>query len=285
MRIVLSDHLRDSLVKRGASEEAAFDAVMSLHGDVAREHKNRRTLRCEIDGRVYFAKIHRPASIIEILKNALRLRWPVLTAEPEWRAIHRLRDLGVPTVSPAGFGVRRVSPWGRESFVITESLDGMVHLDDVVRAWSDWPSAARGRVKRAAIRETAAIARAMHGHGLNHRDFYLNHFMLRPRAWEAFGRSETLELHVIDLHRVQIRRRAPRSMIARDLSGLLFSALDAGITARDGARFLRAYWGDAWRERIRGERWFLRGVIRRAVRVYQGDFGRRPRLPAGLSSF
>jgi heptose I phosphotransferase len=285
MRIVLSDHLRDSLVPRGAGDAAVFDAVMLLKGDVAREHKNRRTLRCEIDGRVYFAKIHRPASIIEILKNVLRLRWPVLTAEPEWRAIHRLRDLGVPTVSPAGFGVRRASWLGRESFVITESLDGMVHLDDVARSWSAWPDAARCRVMRAAIREMAAIARAMHGHGLNHRDFYLNHFMLRPRAWEAFDRGDALGLHVIDLHRVQIRRRVPRSMTGRDLSGLLFSALDAGITSRDGARFLRAYWGASWHERVRGERWFLRGVIRRAVRVYQGDFGRRPRLPVGLSSF
>ncbi|MST95429.1 MAG: hypothetical protein EXS33_09230 [Pedosphaera sp.] len=42
-----------------------------------------------------------------------------------------------------------------------------------------------------------------------------------------------MELFVIDLHRAQLRDRVPARWLVKDLGGLLFSALDCGLTRRD----------------------------------------------------
>lgn len=282
MRIELADHLAAHLPRQGT-----FDAVLSLTGRVFREHKNRRTFRCEIGGRAYFVKVHDRTPPAEFVRNLLHVRWPITSAAPERDAIERLVRLGAPTVRCAGFGERGGTPWTRQSFIITEALEGFIHLDEAVRSWQSLPHQRQSRLKHAAVAELAAIARAMHENGLNHRDFYLCHFMLPQRDFSTFERGDELRLHVIDLHRVQIRPRVPIRWIAKDLSGLLFSSLDLGVTSLDGLRFLRTYWGCGWRERLRqrGTRGFLRHVIRRAVRTYRGDFGRSPALPAGLASF
>src|SRR5262245_45319187 len=97
----LSPHLKQHLASSAGGE---FDAIMAMRGEVVREHKNRRTMRISIGGREYFLKTHEPTSWREILKNALRGRWPVLTAETEWLAIKRLEELGIPTTPSAGCG-------------------------------------------------------------------------------------------------------------------------------------------------------------------------------------
>ena len=74
--------------------------VFALRGRVYREPKggNRRTLRFERAGRGYFLKLHWGVGWREILKNLTSLRAPVLGAGNEWRAIHRLEQLGVSTL-------------------------------------------------------------------------------------------------------------------------------------------------------------------------------------------
>ena len=138
----LSEHLRESLPR---GEE--FGAIMRLDGQVFREQKNRRTFRTQIGSRTYFVKIHRPTSWREILKNALRGRWPVLTAKPEWLAIQALERLGIPTVHAAGFGCRGQFPHALESFIITDELGGMIHLNELPDAASH-ASRASSKLKR-----------------------------------------------------------------------------------------------------------------------------------------
>jgi len=280
MLLILSDHLRDALPR-----EQTFEAVLGVTGEVFREHRHRRTCRCDIGGALYFVKIHGDTGWREILKNVLRGRLPTLTALPEWRAITRLRELGIPTMQVAGVGRRGWNPARLQSFLITHELSGMIHLDEAARRWRDLPSRTRFRLKRQAILELASMARMLHRHGMNHRDFYLCHFMLPDRNFATIKHDEPLNLHVIDLHRVQMRRSAPTRWVAKDLSGLLFSSFDAGLTSRDAMRFLRAYAGDDWRTVLRRKRGFLRHIIRRAVRLYRSEHEREPRLPAGLASF
>jgi heptose I phosphotransferase len=280
MLLTLSDHLRASL-----PQESTFDAVLALNGEVFRAHRHRRTIRCDIGGTRYFVKTHDHTGWREILKNVLRGRLPTLTALPEWHAINRLRELGVPTMQVAGIGRRGWNPARLQSFLITHDLVGMIHLDEAVRRWMNLPASTRFRLKRQAILELASIARSFHHHGMNHRDFYLCHFMLPDRNFAELKRGELLDLHVIDLHRVQMRRSTPSRWVAKDLSGLLFSSLDGGITSGDVLRFLRAFAANDWRAMIRRKRCFLRHIIRRAVRLYRSEHEREPRLPAGLASF
>ena len=81
------------------------------------------------------------------------------------------------------------------------------------------------------------MARKMHRAGINHRDFYLCHFLMD----EPLALDQAPVLHLIDLHRAQIRQNVPRRWLVKDLGGLLFSAFEKGLTSRDLLRFMRLY--------------------------------------------
>lgn len=274
----LSNHLRDNLPADGA-----FDAIMRMDGQPFRHHKHRRTIKVTIGGREYFIKTHGRTAWPEILKNALRGRWPVLTALPEWRAIERLAALGIATTPAAGVGARGVFP-NQESFLATEALQGMVHLDELQDRIALLDRPRRIALRRALVIQAARLARIIHANGLNHRDFYLCHFMVRDRDWSSWRPGDELTLHLIDLHRMQIRHRTPARWAIKDISGLLFSSLDAGLTFTDWLRFLEEYWGRPWRDRWRPSRWWRRMVMWRAVTLYRSEHQRPPRLPARLAS-
>ena len=275
----LSDHLRNNL-----PAASAFDSVLRLTGQEFRHHKHRRTILTTIGGRDYFVKTHGPTAWGEILKNALRGRWPVLTSRTEWDAIRALTALGVPTTPAAGYGVRGTWPHRLESFLVTEALEGMIHLDELPTRLAELSNAIRVPLTRQLIAAIASIARTLHANGLNHRDFYLCHFMIRDRDWSQWLPGDDLRLHVIDLHRMQIRKRTPTRWAIKDISGLLFSSLDAGLTFTDWLRFLKIYWGADWRSQWNARRWWRKLVMWRAVTLYRSEHGRSPRLPAGHSN-
>lgn len=276
--------IEDHLARRLDSDDP-FGAVLRLDGPVYREHKHRRTFRVELDGRPYFVKIHGNTSWAELLKNALRGRWPVLTARTERDAIRRLAALGIPTVAIAGYGCRGRAPAGLESFIVTDALEGTRQMDHLVDDWRALPLRQRHRLRRRVIEEIAHIARRMHGDGVTHRDFYLCHFLVRDRDWSTCDASRPLDVHVIDLHRAELRRTAPARAIRKDLAGLLFSAFDADPSTPEMLRFLEIYDGRPWREGLAARRRLLSRIARRAIRLYRSENGRRPRLPAALASF
>ncbi len=257
-------------------EQGAFDRIMALDGQEFRSLEGRRTLRFELGGRGFFAKLHRGVGWKEIFKNLLQLRLPVLGAQNEWRAIRRLEELGVETMTAVAYGRRGWNPARLESFVVTEELSETVSLEDFCRTWRQTPPPAA--LKRALIEKVGGIARLLHENGVNHRDFYLCHFLLQLSGGTTVP-AVPLRTYLIDLHRVQLRRRTPRRWVVKDLSGLFFSALDIGLTSRDVCRFLRAYRGRPLREVLGGERPFWRRVRQRAVALYRKDFRRNPVLP------
>jgi heptose I phosphotransferase len=241
-----------------------FAAVEALQGEVFRELEARRTLCAEVAGKRYFVKIHRGVGWSEIVKNLFCLRLPVLGADNEWRAIARLQRLGVDTLRGVAFGQRGVNPAKRHSFIITADLAPAVSLEDYCRDWPVRPPPPA--MKRALLRRVAEMARRMHAGGVNHRDFYLCHFLLHLDPAPA---PERLRLSLIDLHRAQLRARTPRRWRDKDLAALYFSALDAGLTRRDVFRFLRHYFDRPLRDVLRDERASLAGLAAEAERLRQ----------------
>jgi heptose I phosphotransferase len=215
----------------------AFASARALQGTVLRELEGRRTLRTEVGGRGYYAKLHRGVGWGEIFKNLVTARLPVLGAEHEWLAIRRLTELGVDTMKAVAFGRRGSNPARLESFIVTEELAPTVSLEDYCRDWPTNPPAPA--LKRALIVRVAEMAGKMHRGGVNHRDCYICHFLLHT---EPAPTPERLRLSLIDLHRAQVRAGAtPRRWRDKDLAALHFSSLEIGLTARDRLRFLRAY--------------------------------------------
>lgn len=242
--------------------EDPFIAVEKLRGQIFRELAGRRTLRTNVAGSNYFVKIHRGVGWPEIVKNLLSLRLPVLGAGNEWRAIRRLTALGVSTMHAVAYGKRGRNPARQHSFIITEALEPTVSLEEFCRDWVTAPPAPV--FKRALIIRVAEMARRMHEGGVNHRDFYLCHFLLHldaPPGPEAF------KLSLIDLHRAQIRHRTPRRWRDKDLAGLYFSALDIGLTRRDVLRFMRKYFNLPLRTILRNEARLLRYLDKEATRL------------------
>lgn len=254
-------YLRDDLARAWAGREP-FAAVDALTGEVHREVANRRTLRFEMGGRAYFAKMHHGVGAAEILKNLLVGKRPIVDADNEYRACRHLAAHGVQTPAVAGFGRRGTNPATRRSFLLTDALLDRESLELLADRWLDAPPPPS--VKRQMIAAVADIARRMHGAGVNHRDFYLCHLLIDGRALARGG----IDLAVIDLHRAQIRAHTPRRWRIRDLGALVFSSLDLGLTRGDRLRFVAAYTGMPAREVLRDQRAFWSAVWRRAERLY-----------------
>jgi len=240
-----------------------FAAVEKLEGEVFRELEARRTLRTEVAGRAYFVKIHRGVGWAEILKNLFSLRLPVLGASNEWRAIRRLEELGVDTMRAVAFGQRGRNPATQHSFIVTEELAPTISLEDFCRDWPSVPPAPR--LKRALIERVAEMAGRMHRGGVNHRDFYICHFLLHL---DPKPTAQALKLSIIDLHRAQVRERLPRRWRDKDLASLYFSALDIGLTRGDVLRFLRVYFAHPLRDVLRDNAALLNELAREAERLH-----------------
>ncbi|MCY1481690.1 Lipopolysaccharide core heptose(I) kinase RfaP [compost metagenome] len=245
-----------------------FVEVERLQGQVYRELEGRRTLRTEVDGRGYFVKIHRGIGWGEIIKNLSTAKLPVLGAGQEQKALERLHQAAVPTMTAVAYGERGSDPARQHSFIITEELAPTTDLEIFTQNWPQQPPPPR--LKWALIAEVATMAGNMHRAGVNHRDCYICHFLLhtdRPVSADDF------RLSLIDLHRAQTREHTPTRWRNKDLAGLYFSALDIGLTRRDKLRFLKAYFTAAegkWslRQILRDEAPLLRWLERKAAKLY-----------------
>lgn len=241
-----------------------FTYMMSLEGDVFREVAHRKTLRFMQGGEAYFAKLHSGVGWKEIIKNLLQGRLPVLGATQEWRAIQRLTQLGIPTTPFIGYGRRGLNPAKQQSFIITKALTETISLEDFCRDWQNQPPPLS--LKRALIANVATIARQLHTHGINHRDFYICHFLLdKTRGMQA------PYLYLIDLHRAQIRSRTPLRWIIKDIAGLYFSAMDLGLTRRDLYAFIKHYHPSLRLSLLQHQHFWSR-VEKRARALYRKTF-------------
>lgn len=257
-----------------------FDQILALEGEVFRKLEGRRTFRFVVGGKSYFIKIHLGIGWREIVKNLLHFKLPVTGAGNEMRAIRRLESLGVPTMKIAGYGCRGMNPARQQSFLVTDELLGTVSLEDFAR---DWPTERpETLLKRKLIDKVASIARILHENGVNHRDFYICHFLLDIDSVGTREGDGSPILYVIDLHRAQIRNRVPVRWRVKDISGLFFSSMDIGLTSRDYFRFLKGYRKKSLRNIFRDDRVFLNRVYRKALALYLKDFNRMPTLPPML---
>ena len=203
------------------------------------------------------------------------------SARLEWVGIGRLRALGVPTLNVVGRGIRGNAPAHEESFVVTEALEGMISLEQLTQNWGELPARQRLALKRELIRQVATIARTIHCNGLNHRDFYLCHFLVKDRDWNTWQTDESLVLHVIDLHRMQHRPSVPNRWWVKDVVGVLFSALDCDLTSNDLLLFSKIYWDCPARELIGEKRGVLQKIYQKARKLYASIHDREAPDPVG----
>jgi heptose I phosphotransferase len=246
-------------------EQDVFKLLTQLEGRIYRQVEGRRTLQFSLQGNSYFLKLHFGVGWREIFKNLVRLRLPVVGAANEWRAIQRLQELDIDTMTVVAYGRRGWSPASQESFIVTRELEHTVSLEDYCADWLQ--KAPAFSVKKALIEKVAWMSRRMHQAGVCHRDYYLCHFHLLS-ATEQQQRDRGPTLFLIDLHRALIKKNLGKRWVIKDIAGLYFSSMEIGLTVRDRLRFVRVYGNTSLRETLERDRDFWDAVVHRGQSLY-----------------
>lgn len=250
-------YLHPEVKQHLSSQHLAFDQMMAFRGETFRELENRRTQRIILGHKTYFIKQHFGIGWKEIFKNLFQWRLPIYSAKNEWQAIQKLHSLNIAAQKIVGYGARGSNPAHIQSFIMTEELPQTISLEDFCKPWRSQPPSFR--LKYQLICDVARIARTLHSNGLNHRDFYLCHFLM----------ADNYSLHLIDLHRAQIRNHTPMRWIIKDLAGLYFSSKEIGLTSRDLLRFMKEYRNKSLNNLTNKESVFWQKVKQRGDKLYQ----------------
>lgn len=221
---------------------ASFEQIMnSQSGTLLRTLPDRENWRLELSHggaqQVMYLKRHRE-------RPRLSRLWPRLAraqhsaGRTEAINVGLLARHGVASMTLVAYGDRLVHGVC-ESFVLTAELAEFTQLDHFLRR--RFPAAAdeprRDCALAGLIEAVAEVARRFHAVGLNHRDFYACHFFIRE------PRREHFDVHLIDLQRVERRRRFRRRWVVKDLAQLAYSAPRERITATRRLAFMRRYLG------------------------------------------
>ena len=238
----------------------AFKIAKNLEGKIYRDYANRKTKQFFFRGSSYFIKYHGPVGWREILKNFIQLKIPVIGAEREWKALLKLRSVGLDCSEPLAFMSRGWNPANSESFLITKDLQKTISLEDFFLKGAFKKRSTLE--KRSLITKLAIICRTMHLNGLNHRDLYLCHFHIN--ASDKLGER----IFLIDLHRGQIRKRVPLRWATKDIGGLLHSIIPFGISETDCYRFLMVYFDCSFEHLIKEKTTFINQSRSRAFDMH-----------------
>ncbi len=234
-----------------------YEDFLELEGDVVKSVvRERTTTRHLLGAGVFYMKKQVLPGFKETLKLLLRFRLPQ-DAMKEWRAILAFHARGIPTITPVAAGRKLLGgAIVKESFLLTDGLEDARRLDHFLKERFGMPC--RGEAlsdKRAILARLADLSRDMHRKGFNHRDFYLCHIFTDSRG----------RLFILDLHRVDIRKKVGRRWIVKDLAALLFSSMEAPVTSGQRMAFYKRYMGI---ERLSAkDKVFIREVTRKAVRM------------------
>lgn len=250
-------HLDNNIKSYFKNDASLFSQLMSLRGECFRKHKNRATYKIKLGNNDYFIKQHLGVGWREIIKNILQGKLPIVSAKNEWLALQQLKKLNIPAPVVVGYGEWGMNPATKKSFIITKALPETISLETLGADWKNNPP--DFKMKQALIANVANIARKIHSSGMNHRDFYLCHFLL----------AEDKTLYLIDLHRAQMRATTPTRWVIKDLAGLYFSSLDVGLTKRDSFRFIKHYRQASLRSVLETEKQFWIKVKIRGERLYR----------------
>lgn len=244
----------------------AFQNLQTTKGKVYRDVEGRKTLQFMLGGKSYFIKNHFGVGWKEIFKNIVQLRMPILGAENEWRAISKLKSLGLATMTSVAYGSKGWNPARRQSLIVTEDLTATISLEDYCKDWGQNPP--NFALKQKLLSKLASISRTLHRGGVGHRDFYLCHFLM-PKGCLDVASDQPFELFIIDLHRALIKNPLGTRWIIKDVSGLCYSALDIGLTQRDYFRFIKTYDDMSLRDALAHNGKFWSSVNTRAMAMHK----------------
>jgi len=156
---------------------------------------------------------------------------------------------------------------------VTEALPTETSLEDFCVNWHETPPKTKKdlRLKRWILNKVTRTAKVMHESGMNHRDFYLCHFLLNAKFDQNDQISPDSKLYVIDLHRIKVRKKTPQRWLVKDVAGLYYSSMNIGLSQRDLFRFMKGYSGKSLRATLSQDGQFWRKVEARATKLFENE--------------
>ena len=210
-----------------------FLVAEDIQGEVFRQTANRITKEFSFEGNKYFIKLHYGVGWKEIFKNLIKLRVPTLGAFPEWKALKKLKSLGIDCPEPVGFYSKGINPSNIRSFIVTRSLINTISIEEALN---------KGKFQDL--------------------DYYLCHFHVDSNL------DVEKEIYLIDLHRAQLRTFVPTRWASKDIGGLFHSAMGFKLTERDFYRFIKTYFQCSLKEALGTHSKFIRTSRDRAFRMF-----------------
>ena len=230
-----------------AADLSGFEAVMvSSEGQCLRVLEDRENWRLELpsDGpkpQGLYLKRHHVRTLDSRIRAGLGSEPGESAGRVEARNVRRLTDDGIACMELVAYGETLHGDGRLESFVLTEELEGFLPLDDFLKqrfpAHASGRTTSRDRDLDRLIRRVAEVAGEFHRAGYNHRDLYCCHFFVKEPVDGQF------DIKLIDLQRVQHRRRFRRRWLVKDLAQLAFSAPPDRIKCTHRVAFMRRYLG------------------------------------------
>jgi len=259
----INNNYRETLAEAGLD---SFAALMSTtDGRLMRALPDRENWRVEIHGphqqvRGAFLKKHHVRSVGTWLRPRLGASIAATPGRVEAENVARLESAGIRAMPLIAFGERLHRGGLLESFILTEELRGYLQLDHFLRQrFANLNRAPRTRQRSREfdrlVAQVADVAGRFHRLGYNHRDLYCCHFFIRE------GSPGEFDVRLIDLQRVQQRRRWRRRWVVKDLAQLAYSAPRDVVSCTRRLAFFRAYLGVA--KLGPADRRLLRDVLRK----------------------
>lgn len=224
-----------------------FDAVMATSGGrCLRALCDRENWRLQVHGphrpnRGVYLKKHHVRTWTSRFRARLRAGPGETAGRVEARNVRRLAADGIDVMHLIAYGENLHRDGRLESFVLTEELDGYTQLDHFLhrrfKVRQLYRTQRRDPDLCRLIRQVAAVARKFHDAGYNHRDLYCCHFFIKEPSPGEF------DIKLIDLQRVQHRRRFRRRWLVKDLAQLAYSAPRERIKCTQKMAFVREYLG------------------------------------------
>jgi lipopolysaccharide core heptose(I) kinase len=241
-RIWVDPRDKEALARAGL---ATFDEMMATtDGQLLRALPDRENWRLELHEaqggpRRAYLKKHHTRTWGQWLRAKLGAGAGATPGRVEAENIEGLARRGIPAMRLVAWGEKLHRDGLLESFVLTDELAGYTQLDHYLPVRfaprsQDRPQARDRDLDRLTC-QVAALARRFHECGYNHRDLYCCHFFIREDSQGEF------HVHLIDLQRVQHRRRFRRRWIVKDLAQLAYSAPRDRISCTQKMRFIKAY--------------------------------------------
>lgn len=246
-------------------QAAIFARLMNWPGKTYRSVKTRHTVAVNHQGQTFYIKRHWGIGFKESLKELSQGKWPIWGAYNEYRALKLLHQNHIPAPRAVAFGRKGFCLPYQQSVVAMTEVGSAVNLEDKLYEWFNHPP--KLHYKRYLIKQVAYLARRIHNLGLNHRDFYICHFILSD------SQADKPTLYVIDWHRAQKRRSVPKRWLVKDLAGLYFSTLDYPLTRTDRACFLSHYFNCSFKNVIKQYSQLLQQIDCKARQLYDKENG------------